>query len=112
MSEAPLRANRLPVSMHIFVRGVDASGVPFDTEVDSTNVSRGGLAFLTSIEMEMGGDLEIVVQRRAIGPREFPPLFTQGKIVRMVPADDNQFMVGVEFTGPKLTMFAHETDAL
>jgi hypothetical protein len=95
--------------MHVFVRGEDSSGVPFDMEVDSTNVSRGGLAFLSPFAMEMGASLEIVVERPPLGPREFPPLFTSGKVVRMVPATEaGRFNVGVEFTGPKLMMFSHE----
>ena len=97
--------------MHVFVRGEDSSGVPFDMEVDSTNVSRGGLAFLSPFEIAMGAGLEIVVERPPQGPREFPPLFTSGKVVRMVAAAGG-FSIGVEFTGPKLMIFAAETETV
>jgi len=109
MPEIHPRAHRLQVSMHVFVRGEDASGVPFDMEVDSTNVSRGGLAFVSPLEIAMDAEMEIVVERPPMGPREFPPLFTSGKVVRMVKVAEGGFNVGVEFTGPKLMIFAAET---
>jgi len=111
MAELRPRANRLQVSLHVFVTGEDANGVPFDIEVDSTNISRGGLAFHSEFAIAMGASLEIVVQRPALGPREFPPLFTSGKVVRMVPEGDG-YSIGVEFTGPKLMIFAAETDSV
>jgi len=92
--------------MHVFVRGEDTNGIPFDMEVDSTNVSRGGLAFHSPHNVAMDGSLEIVVERPPMGPREFPPLFTSGKVVRVKPADGGGFDIGVEFTGPKLMIFA------
>ncbi len=107
MAETPPRAHRLQVSMHVFVRGEDTSGIPFDMEVDSLNVSRGGLAYHSSQEVAMGASLEIVVERPPMGPREFPPLFTTGKVVRVQPATGG-FDIGVEFTGPKLMIFAAE----
>ena len=107
MSEQP-RAHRLQVSMHVFVRGEDSNGVPFDMEVDSENVSRGGLAFHSPVGVEMGAELEIVVERPMIAQREAAPLFTTGKVVRMAPAESGGYAIGVEFTGPKLMTFATE----
>ncbi|GEM_PF-6875831 len=105
------RAHRLQVSLHVFVRGEDTSGIPFDMEVESQNVSRGGLAYHSPQEVAMGADLEIVVERPPIAAREFPPLFTTGKVVRVRAVDSGGFDIGVEFTGPKLMIFAAETDA-
>ena len=107
MAELHPRAHRLQVSMHVFVRGEDTSGIPFDMEVDSLNISRGGLAYHSPQEVAMGATLEIVVERPPMGPREFPPLFTTGKVVRVHPTDGG-FDIGVEFTGPKLMIFAAE----
>jgi len=109
MADSKLRAHRLQVSMHIFVRGEDTSGVPFDMEVDSQNISRNGLAYLSPQEVAMGANIDVVVERPPIGPREVPPLFTTGKVVRVQPADGG-FDVALEFTGPKLMMFAAETE--
>jgi len=109
MLEMRPRARRLEVSLHVFVRGEDTCGIPFDMEVDSLNVSRGGLAYHSPQEVAMGGSLEIVVERPPMGPREFPPLFTTGKVVRVHPADGG-FDIGVEFTGPKLMIFAAESE--
>ena len=110
MAETKTRAHRLQVSMHVFVRGEDSSGVPFDMEVDSQNVSRGGLAYHSEQEVAMGASIDVVVERPPIGPREVPPLFTTGKVVRVDPAVGGGYEVALEFTGPKLMMFAHETE--
>lgn len=105
------RPSRLQVSMTVLVRGVNRNGVPFDIKVDSKNVSRGGLAFFAEQEVEAGASLDIVVHRAPIGPREFPPHFTTGKAVRVVPAKEGHgYDISVEFTGPRLRMFAGETD--
>jgi hypothetical protein len=91
------------------VSGVDIHGVPFDINVDSSNVSRTGVAFSTELELAMGAELKIVVTRPPIGPREIPPVFTQGKVVRNVPSKSGQgFDIGIELTGPKLRMFSAE----
>jgi hypothetical protein len=103
------RPNRLEVSLKVKVSGVDANGVPFDIAVDSTNVSRGGLAFHADLAITAGAQLQIVVQRPPIGGREFPPFFTQGRVVRVAPSVDGRgSVVAVEFTGPRLRMFSGE----
>ena len=104
------RPNRLQVSMQVYVRGVDRHGVPFDISVDSKNVSRGGLMFTSEVAVAMDAQLDIVVERPPVGRREVPPLFTSGKVARVVPAKEGPgFDVSVEFTGPKLRMFSGET---
>ncbi len=108
MPELPQRAHRLQVSMHVFVRGEDANGVPFDMEVDSENVSRGGLAFHSPVQLETGASIEIVVERPPVAQREVAPLFTSGKVVRATPVDAGGFTIAVEFTGPGLNTFASE----
>jgi hypothetical protein len=105
MSELAGRPSRLAVRMQVFVRGVDANGVPFDMEVDSNNVSRGGLAFSCEMPLEAGAALDITVNRPPIGGREFPPHFTTGKVVRVHPKPGGGYDVGVEFTGPRLRIF-------
>jgi len=103
------RRNRLEVSLKVTVSGVDANGVPFQIAVDSTNVSRGGLAFHADLPIPAGAQLEIVVERPPIGGREFPPFFTQGRVVRLAPAAGGRGSeVAVEFTGPHLRMFSGE----
>ena len=111
MADTTTRAHRLQVSMHVFVRGEDISGVPFDMEVDSQNVSRGGLAYHSPQEVAMGSNVDVVVERPPIGPREVPPLFTSGKVVRVDPSEGG-FVVALEFTGPKLMIFAAETETV
>ena len=103
------RPNRVEVSLKVTVSGVGADGAPFQIAVDSTNVSRGGLAFHTDLAIPIGAQLGIVVQRPSIGGREFPPFVTQGKVVRSVPsAGGSGSQVAVEFTGPRLRMFSGE----
>ena len=106
-----IRPSRLQVSMTVLVRGVNRNGVPFDIKVDSQNVSRGGLLFRAAQEVEAGADLDIVIHRAPIGPREFPPHFTTGKVARVAPAKEGKgYDVSVEFTGPRLRTFTGETD--
>ena len=105
------RPSRLKVHLTVLLRGVNRNGLPFDIKVDSQNVSRGGLLFRTTQEVETGADLDIVIQQAPIGPREFPPHFTTGKVVRVVPAKEGKgYDISVEFTGPRLRMFTRETD--
>jgi len=103
------RPSRVAVSLKVKVSGVGTDGVPFQIAVDSTNVSRGGLAFHTEVAIPVGAQLEIVVERSPIGGREFPPFFTQGKVVRLAPAAGGRGAeVAVEFTGRHLRMFSGE----
>ena len=100
------RSSRLQVSLQTFVRGVDKGGVPFDISVPSEDVSRSGLRILMPSEVEVGAELDIVVQRPALGGREFPPLFTRGKVVRVAPQPDGSaYDVAVDIIGPRLRMF-------
>lgn len=100
------RSSRLQVSLQTFVRGVDKSGVPFDISVPSEDVSRSGLRFVVPSEVEVGAELDIVVQRPSLGGREFPPLFTRGKVVRVVAQPDGSgYDVAVDIIGPRLRMF-------
>ncbi len=104
------RSQRMNVSMHVLVKGVDRAGVPFDISVASENVSRGGLMFRFEQEVEMGAELDIVVQRPPVGRRELAPLFTRGQVVRVIPATDGSgYDIAVQFTGPHLRTFVKET---
>lgn len=96
--------------MQVFVRGADRIGEPFDMQVETENVSRGGLMFSTDRDIPLGSQLEIVVRRLPIGGREFEPLFTTGKVVRASLSERTSgFEIGVEFTGPRLQVFSAES---
>ena len=99
---------RLSVSMQALIKGTDRLGIPFDEASSSENISRGGLAFLTKRELEPGAELDIVIPRPPIGPREQAPFFTTGKIIRIFPQGD-EFRIAVEFTGPQFRTFVKET---
>ena len=96
--------------MQVFVKGVDRAGVPFDISVGSENVSRSGLMFRLDQEVQVGAELDVVVQRPPLARREFPPLFTRGKVVRVNPAPEGSgYDIAVQFTGPQLRTFVQET---
>lgn len=102
------KQSRLSVSMQALIKGTDRLGSSFDEAASSENISRGGLAFLTKRELEPGAELDIVIPRPPIGPREQAPFFTTGKIIRILPEGD-EFHIAVEFIGPQFRTFVKET---
>ncbi len=104
------RQSRLNVSMNAMIKGKDRFGQAFDETTASENISRGGLAFRTRRELEEGAELDIVIPRPPIGPREQPPFFTTGKVVRArLDVAGHDYVVAVQFTGPQFRTFMRET---
>ena len=102
------KQSRLNVSMQALIKGTDRLGQSFDEATNSENISRGGLAFLTTRELEPGAELDITIPRPPIGQREQAPFFTTGKIIRILQ-EGEEFRVAVEFTGPQFRTFIKET---
>lgn len=104
------RAHRLRVKLQVHVHGVDRAGKPFDASVGSDNVSRTGLMFRSPQDIEVGSEMDIVVRRPPLGGREFPPLFTRGKAVRVIPCpEEGGYDVALHFIGPQFRTYVGET---
>lgn len=101
------RQSRLNVSMDALVKGVDRLGVPFDEHAASENISRTGLAFMTTRELAEGAELEIAIPRPPMGRREQAPFFTTGKVIRVIPQGE-EYRIAVEFTGPQFRTYMKE----
>lgn len=112
MSTEGRRYHRISVALEVRVRGVDRHGLSFEETTQSANVSRGGFSFETSLQLEMGAELEVEIYRRVPGPRGQVPFLTKGVVVRLVPAELDQFAVGVQFTGPQFPAYSSESTAL
>ena len=110
MGQEIRRSSRLLVSLQTFVRGVGRNGEPFDVSVSSEDVSRTGLRFCATHDIAPGAELDIVIQRPPLGGREFPPFFTRGKVIRVIPLPDGSgYDVALDFTGPRLRTFVRES---
>jgi hypothetical protein len=102
------KQSRLSVSMNALIKGVDDSGLPFDESTSSQNISRGGLMFTTKRGLAVGTELDITIPRPPLGRREQTPFFTTGKVVRIIPGEEEHHLVAVQFTGPQFRTYVGE----
>jgi hypothetical protein len=103
------KQSRLSVSMNALIKGVDDSGLPFDESTSSQNISRGGLMFTTKRGLAVGTELDITIPRPPLGRREQAPFFTTGKVVRILPSEEESHLVAVQFTGPHFRTYVGES---
>jgi hypothetical protein len=95
------RERRVPVHLAIVVRGTDRTGLVFEERTSSENLCRGGAAFASRHQLDLGGHLEIHIPALPTSASEDTEFSTQGRIVHlMLGSGDDQIIVGVEFTGP------------
>ncbi len=108
MGEESRRQRRIGVALEVRISGVDRFGLPFEETTVSDNVSRGGCSFQLSHEVAIGAELEVEIHRNPVGRRAGTPFLTTGEVLRMVPAGENQYNVGVRFTGPQFPTYSGE----
>jgi hypothetical protein len=96
------RERRVPVQLPMLVRGTDVSGARFEERTASVNLCRGGAAFATRYEVELGGKLEINIPVAPSAAEPDAEFSTHGRIVHLKPGNtERELIVGVEFTGPR-----------
>ena len=105
------RQHRIAVALEVRIRGTDRAGLPFEETTFSDNISRGGCSVEVPRELDLGAELEIEILRRIPGRREPSPFLTQGVVVRSVPAGEDQYTIGIHFTGPHFPTYASEDTA-
>lgn len=105
------RERRVPVSRTILVRGTDRKGEWFEERAASVNLCRGGVAFATHYALDLGTRLEINIPLSPSAASSEAEFATQGRIVHLDRGpDDQELLVGVEFTGPRFHhMYVSET---
>lgn len=108
MGEESRRHRRIGVTLEVRIRGVDRYGFPFEEATVSANVSRGGCSFQTAHEIEIGSELEIEIHRNPVGRRVWSPFLTSGVVLRAAKAGEDQYNIGVRFTGPHFPTFSAE----
>lgn len=104
-------SRRIYVSLPLLVRGRDIHGVAFEDTASSYNVSRDGASFLTTRELEVGQEVEVIIPRRPAG-REggaSADFETTGEVRRIIPKEEGQWEVGLHFTGPRLRTYMPES---
>jgi hypothetical protein len=99
-------SRRMEVALPMLVRGVDSHGLKFEDTAESFNVSREGASFITSRELELGLDLELIIPGR--GPGGLSDFETTGKIRRVIEKGNHGREIGIEFTGRRLRTFMPE----
>jgi hypothetical protein len=113
-AEKPRAERRISVRLPLTVRGRDSRGVSFVEETSSENLCRGGAAFVTRFDVAVGSDLEIYIPFSQPGARRREPDFsTQGRVVhvRDTQNGEGEYLVGVQFTGPRFRRFFHSESA-
>jgi hypothetical protein len=104
------RERRVPVHLPMLVRGTDRTGARFEERTSSENLCRGGAAFATRYEVDLGTRIEISIPSSPATGEPDTEFSTHGRIVHLKPGrTDRELIVGVEFTGPRFhRMFVSE----
>jgi hypothetical protein len=107
------REHRLPVHLPMLIRGTDKSGAWFEERTSSENLCRGGAAFATRYAVNLGARIEISIPSAPSKNEPDKEFSTHGRLVHVAPGKNDQgFIVGVEFTGPRFhRMFVSESTA-
>ena len=103
-------SRRIYVALPMLIRGRDIFGRAFEDTATSYNVSREGASFLTRRQLEAGQEVELIIPRRATG-REGSvqaDFETTAVVRRTVAQPDEQWEVGVHFTGPRFRTYIPE----
>ncbi len=108
MGEQGRRQRRIGVALDVRIKGVDRFGLSFEEKVVSDNVSRGGCSFQLSNEVAIGAELEVEIHRHPAGRRPATPFLTTGEVMRMDNSGEDQYIVGVRFTGPQFPTYSGE----
>ena len=108
MGEQARRQRRIGVALEVQIKGVDRFGLPFAVTTVSDNVSRGGCSFQLSHEVVIGVELEVEIHRNPVGRRVATPFLTTGEVMRMDNSGEDQYIVGVRFTGPQFPTYSGE----
>jgi hypothetical protein len=105
------RERRVPVKLPMLVRGTDRTGEWFEERTSSENLCRGGAAFATQYEVDLGMKIEINITAAPSAADPDTEFSTHGRIVHLKPGrSDREVIVGVEFTGPRFhRMFVSES---
>ena len=100
------RSHRLEGALPLLVRGRDAYGAAFEDSVASYDVSREGASFLTRRDLTLGQSLELIIPQHRPRARDFE---TTGEVRRLIPRGDDEWEVGVLFTGPRMRTYIPES---
>jgi hypothetical protein len=104
------RSHRLEVALPLLVRGRDAYGAAFEDTAASYDLSREGASFRTRRELQLGQTLELIIPQHRPGRPDAPRDFlTTGEVRRLIPRGDDEWEVGVLFTGPRLRTYVPES---
>ncbi len=94
---------RISVGLPILVRGADKTGHRYEDAAHSFDLSRTGASFVTTREVGVGEDLEIVIPQGGSGRNPDKDFSTLAHVVRVQPGEnDGERIVGVHFFGPRL----------
>ena len=104
------RSHRLEVALPLLVRGRDAYGAFFEDSVASFDISREGASFRTRRDLLLGQALDLIIpQHRPGRPDAARDFETTGEVRRLIPRGDDEWEVGVLFTGPRLRTYLAES---
>ena len=109
MGEEPHRQHRIAVALEVRIRGVDRAGLPFEETIHSDNISRGGCSLEVSRELDLGAELDIEILRHLPGRGGLVSFLTRGVVLRSVPAGEDRYLIGIQFTGPHFPTYASES---
>ena len=106
---------RMGVALKVRIHGVNPAGAPFAASTSSSDVSRGGCSFVLSQPVNVGSELDLIIDPRRDprpqGGREREPFITQAVVVRVTEQRPGKYAVGVQFTGARFPTYTSESTA-
>jgi hypothetical protein len=93
---------RVAVGLPLLVRGTDATGMRFEDTAESYDVSRTGASFLTSRELRLGSEVEVVIPQVGGVRNPASDFATLARVMRVTLVNSQGLKtVGVEFLGAR-----------
>lgn len=102
---------RVTAGLPIIVRGSDAAGHRYEESATSFDVSRTGLSFITTREIAVGDELEVLIPQGGTVRNREREFSTLAQVVRVQKGEtEKERIVGVQFLGRHLNrVFVSET---
>ena len=91
------RHERIDIAIEVRVSGTDKGGQPIEESTLSGDISLSGCSVLLSQELEGGVELNLKFLHRTPGVEEPRILSFRAAVVRSIPMNQEQFIVGMRF---------------
>ena len=91
------RHERIDIAIEVRVSGTDTGGQPIEESTLSGDISLSGCSVLLSQELAGGVELDLKFLHRTPGVEEPRVLELHASVVRSIPMNQEQYIVGMQF---------------